>query len=539
MLNRFNFQIPLNSHSPTNMSLQFEFPVNLTVEHFIAQLSHEANVQLASRQSFRAIYFDSFDWRLFLGGITCEFKQAQAVRLHPQQALSSLILRSIKTGHIIAEAKLKNAPALSKEFEPGIIRDTLEPLLEMRALLPVCTLDYEIYHLNIINKDEKTVLRLLIEEHGRLNSRVLLQPVKGYDKVAEQLTEILTSTLGLTATNEPALLTALQLQGRKPKDYSSKLNINLDPDMRADIAGKYIYSHLLKAIKVNEPGTIADTDSEFLHDFRVAVRRTRAGLSQIKGILPANINNYYADFFSWLGSITGPTRDLDVYLLSFEDYKNSLPESIREDLDPLYDFLLVKQQKAQQELAKKLQSTRYLSTLSEWEQYLKEPSYSQAMGKNAQLTIKALADQRIWKSFTRVLEEGEAINDQSPAESLHDLRKSCKKLRYLMEFFQSLYPEDQIKQLIKSLKGLQEVLGDFQDFAVQEHTLKVFSEEMITLNVPAHTFLAMGALIQDLDAHRSNARKDFGSKFAEFRQDQNQSAFKLLLAPTKIRKDQH
>ncbi len=533
MLNRFNFQIPLNSHSPTNMSLQFEFPVNLTVEHFIAQLSHEANAQLASRQSFRAIYFDSFDWRLFLGGITCEFKQAQAVRLHPQQALSSLILRSIKTGHIIAEAKLKNAPALSKEFEPGIIRDTLEPLLEMRALLPVCTLDYEIYHLNIINKDEKTVLRLLIEEHGRLNSRVLLQPVKGYDKVAEQLTEILTSTLGLTATNEPTLLTALQLQGRKPKDYSSKLNINLDPDMRADIAGKYIYSHLLKAIKVNEPGTIADTDSEFLHDFRVAVRRTRAGLSQIKGILPANINNYYADFFSWLGSITGPTRDLDVYLLNFERYKSSLPASIREDLNPLYDFLLAKQQKAQKELAKKLQSPKYLSTLSEWEQYLKGPSCQKPLEQNAKLTIKELADRRIWKIYTRVLQEGDAITTISPPEALHDLRKSCKKLRYLMEFFQSLYAEQQIKLLIKNLKELQDVLGDFQDYAVQEHTLKLFSDEMMELNTPAGTFLAMGVLVQNLDAHRRTARKNFASKFEDFKQEENQSAFKSLFARTK------
>jgi len=28
--------------------------------------------------------------------------------------------------------------------------------------------------------------------------------------------------------------------------------------------------------------------------------------------------------FAWLGEITGPTRDLDVYLLNFGAYKNSL-----------------------------------------------------------------------------------------------------------------------------------------------------------------------------------------------------------------------
>jgi len=512
------------------MPLQFELPLNFTAEKFIAKLSQEVDTKIVSRQSSCKVFYDSFDWRLYSNGITCEFNRAKPIRLRSRQVASSLTLKSIKTGLVIAKSKLNKVPSFSKAFEPGAVRDSLEPLLEMRALLPVCTLDCQIYHINIINKDQKIILRLMIEEYGQLNHRILLQPVKGYDKAAENMAELLASKLGLTTVNEPVLLKALQLQDRKPKDYSSKLNINLDPEMRADIAGKYIYSHLLKAIKANEQCTIADTDSEFLHDFRVAVRRTRAGLSQIKGILPANINAYYVDFFSWLGQITGPTRDLDVYLLNFERYKNSLPDSIREDLNPLYDFLLAKQQKAQKELAKKLQSAKYQSTLSEWEQYLKESSCKQALEQNAKLTIKELADRRIWKIFTRVLQEGEAINDSSPNEALHDLRKSCKKLRYLMEFFQSLYPEHQIKHLIKTLKELQEVLGDFQDYAVQKHNLKLFSEEMMALNIPASTFLAMGVLVQDLDAHSCRARKEFASRFTDFKQEENRATFKLLFA---------
>jgi CHAD domain-containing protein len=519
------------------MPLQFEFPANLTAEQFIAELSDKAGAQLVSRQSSCKTYYDSFDWRLYSNGISCEFNQAK--RATGRSPLQCLLLRSIKSGLIIAESEHKKVPTFGKAFEPGILRDTLEPLLEMRALLPVCTLDYRIYHINIINKDQKVILRLQVEEYGSFNNRVQLQPVKGYDKAAEHMSGLLAATLGLTAVDESVLLKALHLQGRKPKDYSSKLNINLDPDMRADIAGKYIYTHLLKAIKANEQGVIVDTDSEFLHDFRVAVRRTRAGLSQIKGILPANIGAYYADFFSWLGQITGSTRDLDVYVLNFERYKSSLPDSIREDLNPLYDFLLAKQRKAQKELAKKLQSDKYLSTLSEWEQYLKEPSYKHPLEQNAKLTIKELADRRIWKIFTRVVQEGDAITGASPAEALHDLRKSCKKLRYLMEFFQSLYSEQHIKHLIKNLKELQEVLGDFQDYAVQERTLKQFSEEMMALNIPANTFLAMGVLIQDLDEHRCHARNDFAAKFEGFKQEENRSAFKSLFASPKPHSHPH
>lgn len=479
-------------------------------------------MQLVSRQKSLKTYYDSFDWRLYTNGITCEFNQSIGA--------SSLTLINFEHGQIIASKELNEVPSFSKQFSFGKIRSSLEPILEVRALLPVCSLDYDSYYLNILNKDEKTILRMLIEEYELLNNQLILQPVRGYDKAAEQFIETITTKLDLTPTDKPILPTALKLQGRKPKEYSSKLNINLDPDMRADVACKYIYSHLLKTIRDNEPGTIADTDSEFLHDFRVAVRRTRSGLSQLKGVLPDEINAHYADFFSWLGQITGATRDLDVYLLNFDNYKSSLPVSIRENLNPLYEFLLAKKQKAQQELAKKLRSRKYTSTLAEWEAYLNEQVHKKPAQPNANLTIKNLADLRIWKSYNRVLQEGDAITDQSSGNALHGLRKSCKKLRYLIEFFQTLYPENQIKILIKNLKEFQEVLGEFQDCQMQESNLKLFSGEMLANNIPVNTFLAMGVLIQNLDIRRSDARNDFASRFKIFKQTENQSAFKALFA---------
>jgi len=506
------------------MCLQFDFPPRLSAEKFIAILSSKADAQLVSRQHCLKTYYDSFDWRLYTNGITCEFNRSKTA--------STVLVTNLETNLISASAEIEEIPAFSREFESEEIRSVLEPLLEMRALLPLCTLDYETYHLNIINSAQKTVLRLDLEEHDLLPNRVTLQVVKGYRKATKHIIELLTTKLGLTPAKKPLLLNALKLQGRKPNDYSSKLSIKLEPDMRADIAAKSIYSHLLKAIKVNEQGTIANTDSEFLHDFRVAVRRTRAGLSQLKGILPNKTSAYFADFFFWLGESTGSTRDLDVYLLNFDHFKSSLPASIRDDLNPLHGLLLAKQQQAQKELANKLRSTKYVFSLSEWEQYLKKPAPLKPAEPDAKLTIKQLADQRLWKNYKRVIKQGDSITKHSTSETLHELRKSCKKLRYLMEFFQSLYPEHQIKHFIKHLKELQEVLGNFQDLSVQESTLKVYSEEMRNDNMHADTLLAMAVLIQNLDTFRRNARKDFAVKFTTLKNEENHSAFKSLLAAT-------
>ena len=130
-----------------NMSLQFDFPASLTAEKFIAKLSNKENIELVSRQYSLKTYYDSFDWRLYKKGITCEFNRSKTA--------STLLLRNLENDLIIASTEIKEVPAFSHQFQSEEICNTLSPLLEMRALLPVCTLDYEVYHLNILNKDKK------------------------------------------------------------------------------------------------------------------------------------------------------------------------------------------------------------------------------------------------------------------------------------------------------------------------------------------------------------------------------------------------
>src|SRR5665811_1101634 len=122
------------------MSLQFDFPANLTTEKFIASLSNKTCAQLVSRQSSLKTYYDSFDWRLYKNGITCEFNRSKTA--------STLLLRNFENDLIIASTEIKEVPAFCQQFQSKEILGTLEPLLEMRALLPVCNLDYEIYNLN-------------------------------------------------------------------------------------------------------------------------------------------------------------------------------------------------------------------------------------------------------------------------------------------------------------------------------------------------------------------------------------------------------
>ena len=479
-------------------------------------------------------YLDSFDWRLYDNNTVLEEYIDGSQRW--------LVLRPLNSNIALARTTLKRCPAFVQDLSPGYLRDELAPVLEMRELNPLAIIRARVRGLRMLNKDKKTVARVMIEEGTlqarkggksyKLAGRVTLLPVKGYRKPAAEISAQL-EALQLVPDPQDPLLSALDVAGLTPGDYSSKLKLQLDPAMRADQATRIILHRLLDTMLANEAGTRRGTDTEFLHDFRVAVRRTRSALGQIKGVLPQRVLNRYKREFAWLGQITGNTRDLDVYLLNFDDYRDSLPASMQADIEPLRDFLHRHWEIEHKALVKALDSARYRRLVNDWRDFLDTPVNERSTLPNARQAVYEVACRRIWRVYKRILKEGRAIEADTPAEALHELRKTAKKLRYLMEFFQSLYPTDKIKRLIGVLKSLQNNLGDFQDFEVQVDTLKRFSQQMVEEDMaPAGTLLAMGMLIEGLERRQQQARQEFAERFAAFSLPRNQARFRaLFVAP--------
>jgi CHAD domain-containing protein len=411
----------------------------------------------------------------------------------------------------------------------------------MRELTPIFRIRSRVTGLRILNKDEKTVAWLNIEENTLprqrgirsrvLDIRAVIIPVRGFAKPGKALAKRL-QLQGLTPASNSLMQSVLATLGEKPGSYSSKLDLILDPDMRTDQAGKVILQRLLDIMLQNEAGTRTATDTEFLHDFRVAIRRTRSAFSQIKDVFPKRITDRYKGEFAWLGQMTSPTRDMDVYLLNFNDYRDSLPATVRSDIEPLRSFLTKHRNTEHKTLVKALDSARYRRLINNWSTFLDQPVNERSTLKNAGRPITGVASERIWHVFRRVIQEGDAITPDSPADDLHELRKTCKKLRYLLEFFTSLYPPGKIKALIRTLKTLQDNLGNFQDYEVQVITMKNFSHQMVTENMaPPDTLLTMGMLIDGLERRQHQAREEFAGRYAGFSQQKNQHRFRKLFAP--------
>lgn len=514
-------------------------PVDTKISDIKNKLSTCMHCEELHIHVLQRIYFDSFDWRIFYASGVIEEESGNGG--------FTLRWRNFVSNEIYGNTSINNKIRFAWDLPDSALRERLAPILEMRALLPLLRMNCKVHGLIVLNKEKKTVARLGIEENRILGSTkskprklpaiLYVESVKGYDTVFKEVLQVINQQLALKVDDQGMVQRAMAAVELQPGAYSSNLNLKLSSETPIEVVIRNILLRLLEIMKANEWGIRADLDSEFLHDFRVAIRRSRTALGQIRGVLPHQIWDQFSRKFAWLGEITGPTRDLDVYLLNFEAYKNSLPLPVRDDLDPLYYFLGKHRIIEHKKLVTYLESTRYRKMIAASLAYLNAPLPARSILPNANRPALDVANERIWRMVRRVIREGETINASSPPEDLHELRKSCKKLRYLMEFFQSLYPSDEIKQLIKLLKLLQNQLGEYQDLHVQLASLAIFRTQMKSESgATDRTLVAIDIILQTLEQHQSQVRKMFKARFATFAENKNCIAFSKLFKP-KIQKE--
>ena len=299
---------------------------------------------------------------------------------------------------------------------------------------------------------------------------------------------------------------------------SSLADLQLEFEQPADAAAAEVLRALLGAMEANLPGAIDDPDSESLHDLRVAVRRSRSVQRQLKRTFPPVELDHFRAEFRWLQGLTGPARDLDVYVLGFDDLGALVPEATQGDLDPLLDVLRHHREQAREEMAEGLRSVRFTTPMSEWAALLELlPSMPVADRPDAKRAIGELAGTRIVKVYKRMVKMGGAIDSTSPPAAYHALRKKGKELRYLLELFGApFYPKKVVKPMIKSLKVLQDVLGRHQDRQVQQAMLRALAGELATLPDHAPTLVAVGVLLGSLSQDAHAARGQFAERFDAF-----------------------
>jgi CHAD domain-containing protein len=334
--------------------------------------------------------------------------------------------------------------------------------------------------LDVLDDDRKTVARIRIEAGrartpGRAGSwqpiptLVTLTALRGFDAAYERLLRIMESRPGLKRSLAGMQVIALQAIGVSPPRDVSRFEVALVPSVRADAGARQLYRTLLAIMVANEPGMRADLDTEFLHDYRVCLRRTRSLLGQIKNVFPTEAVEHFSSEFRWLARATSTKRDLDVLSISLRRMAESLPNG---DLASLLAFLSRKQLHEQRQLERLLESNRYRALLKVWQDFLQDatPGGVREPADAARPFVEVIS-KRILRLYRRLVDHATAIHEKTPGDAIHQVRIEAKKLRYMIDATRSLHDRRDLDRIIDSLKRVQSALGDFNDARVQERNL--------------------------------------------------------------------
>ena len=217
-------------------------------------------------------------------------------------------------------------------------------------------------------------------------------------------------------------------------------------------------------------GIVADVDTEFLHDFRVAVRRTRSVLKLLGDVLPDGTGR--ADRGpSSAGSATSPPRP--VISTSTSWVSTSWPRSVSRPRRPATVRRSPPPKRraaAQRALVRALRSERFPDLCRSWRAEL-AGDHRRSHSPRARPPPRWPTD-RLHRTFRKVTKRARADHTPtSPSEEIHALRKTCKEMRYLLDVFKPLCDPKAYRKVIADFKQLQDILGEFQDGEVQADAL--------------------------------------------------------------------
>ncbi len=478
----------------------------------------------------RQDFYDTFEWQAFSRGV---------VIIKTKRVLS---LADLNTGHEITSVPFTRNPVsfFSDALSAGKLKEKLCSCSNIRAFIRLCSINVSIRSYQILDDNEKTLAILTAKSLSLANREkpnpflhiVSLSPLKGYEK---EMTPIETSLLDNDeACNRLDLREffglIMKAAGHNVQDYSSKIRLTLNPNAPVHESAQRLLQFTCSVMRQNEDGIKKNIDSEFLHDYRVAIRRTRSILKQLKGVFDTSEIAYYLNFFRDLGRRTNELRDSDVYLLRQTTYFHYLPPLLRPSLKLFFSDIALSRKTKHKQFCNYIASDDYLSFLDKWDAFINRPSLPETeLAPNASLSTMNVAVETIKKALKKVIRHGRLISQETTDAELHRLRIDCKKLRYLLEFFASIFPHKTIIPVIMQLKELQENLGDFVDFAVQLR----FLHEQLEL-MPADKLLAAstGGLMAILFQKQEEARLKFNKTFKSFDNEETSHLFNDLLTST-------
>ncbi|WP_347988552.1 CHAD domain-containing protein [Methylomonas sp. AM2-LC] len=210
-----------------------------------------------------------------------------------------------------------------------------------------------------------------------------------------------------------------------------------------------------------------DCNSETIHDLRTCSRQLLATIQLIQTLSPKRPIEKARKVIKTLLDSFDELRDTQVMLLEINQHQIDIPELV-----PFYLYLTRK------EAQLLLQSQVYLSQYRSYKlkQKLKKTTlFCKRLCKNHNLAAEILMI--IDEIYATLLTRNQNV-DITDLSTIHHLRLSVKKLRYLLSTLQPILP-DSNKKSLEQIKSHLTLLGNIQNSAVLTNNLRQFYKQQM------------------------------------------------------------
>ena len=248
------------------------------------------------------------------------------------------------------------------------------------------------------------------------------------------------------------------LRDDAPPAWAKASRPELDAGMVVGDVMRLILSSASDQIRANLAAAADGRDPEGVHQLRVALRRLRSAIALFRDELGPAGKTWNRQAKRALSTL-GAARDLDVFLTE------TLPPMQAEA--PADSGLAALAEAAEQARAwayadlRRMLKRRNFTRLSLDLAWAAAGGFAFADVRPAAGVARALLDER----HGAAMKAGASFETLPPADR-HKVRIAIKKLRYALDYLQSLFPAEHARAYPKRLKQLQEDLGALNDAAV-------------------------------------------------------------------------
>lgn len=244
-----------------------------------------------------------------------------------------------------------------------------------------------------------------------------------------------------------------------PAQPQKAAQVALDPAMSPTQAFKTLANQGQHCWQANLHGTLASSNPEFVHQFRVALRRLGALLRAFSPALPEAFGTNWRAQLKTLAAMTGEVRDLDVMRAGLLDPMLLADDGVHHREMVLRAILACgKAREAAGKAMRGLSNGVPLLTFS------RDVNVLPQAGKK--LDFAQFAEHRLSWAHQRAVRRFDGVVRKPTPESAHRFRIALKYLRYSCDFLAPLFDEVAMRHYADDVAALQDDFGFINDLHV-------------------------------------------------------------------------